>query len=36
MGNIPKDQVICKCLDLLNLSDERDKTLATLAALLFF
>ncbi|MBA9088685.1 hypothetical protein FHR92_005203 [Fontibacillus solani] len=27
MGNIPKDQVICKCLDLLNLSDERDKTL---------
>lgn len=27
MGNITKDQVICKCLDLLDLSDVRDKTL---------
>lgn len=27
MGNITKDQVICKCLNLLDLSDERDKTL---------
>lgn len=27
MGNIPKDQVICKCLNLLDLSDKRDKTL---------
>ena len=27
MGNIAKDQVICKCLDLLDLGDSRDKTL---------
>lgn len=26
MGSIPNNQVICKCLDLLDLSDERDKT----------
>jgi hypothetical protein len=27
MGNLPNNQVICKCLDLLELGDERDKTL---------
>lgn len=27
MGNIPNNQVICKCLDLLNIGDERDKIL---------
>jgi hypothetical protein len=26
MGSIPNNQVICKCPDLLDLSDERDKT----------